>query len=267
MPAKRGGTPSKTNGKSGAKVAIDSTTKNNGLAKNPPLSAKNSKATPPHITKIPSRETVSMTNTKGVKESTSKKGKGDFLGKGGVLTLGRVTGGRRSSRGKNSGGNTLGPSSSNSTPQGGVSGHSKPMKRVVSKAVSSGRKGASRAVVDNDASIGNEEDSSDSVEVGGIAEMEDSSDEGTHKKRNRIEDGLKDEEGSAGEESEQELQSFMEAFPGMSSDEDGGGEGFRVAGAGNESSSGDSRSESGGEEEEDEEGGLMEVRSCCRGRV
>ena len=85
MPGKRRSTPSKANGSS-ATAAVDeqrSSKSKPSSAKSPP-SSSGKKGPPPIGPTHASRETVTATPGKG----SAKKGKGDFLGKGGVLTLG-----------------------------------------------------------------------------------------------------------------------------------------------------------------------------------
>lgn len=230
MPAKRRPTPTKAGGSSNA--ASPRSGKSGGGAKIPtPSSGTKKKAPPPIVATHSSRE----------------NGKGDFLGKGGVLTLGSKAspGGRGRGRG--------GKSSPGRGGGGGPKGRG-----AASKA--RGRPGASGG---SDASS----DEGESERGEDVEEMEESSEDGEGQqepvasaKRGKSKKGKGGEvDESEGEESEQELQSFMEAFPGMSSDEDEEGEDGGLGGDGRDSSSGGEESDSDAEED----GGLMDVSFCC----
>eukprot|EP00904_Undaria_pinnatifida_P013680 jgi/Undpi1/9442/HiC_scaffold_27.g11899.m1 len=259
MPGKRRSMPSKTNGSSATAAAGEHRrSKDSPSAAKSPASKK--KAPPSNAPTYASRETVTTTPVTG----SAKKGKGDFLGKGGVLTLGRTPSGRKAARdggGGSSSRSSRSPAGSGKTPAG------------ASKA-RGGRKGAA---AERDASSQEDEDGGDNDDnsegIDGLDEMDESSDDdsaaeqsleqfkASRKKsaaatRSRKGGGGDDEE-EDGEESEQELQSFMEAFPGMSSDEDGEDEGLD-GGVGGESGS-DVSEQDDDDDEGGERGGLMEI--------
>ncbi|CAM9201057.1 unnamed protein product, partial [Laminaria digitata] len=272
MPGKRRSTPSKANGSSAtAAVGEQRSSKSSpSSAKSPPPSSGKKKGPPPIAPTHSSRET---------------KGKGDFLGKGGVLTLGRAPSGRKAARGGGGGSGSSprpsrSPAPSGKKPAGGAS------------KARGGKVSARGATASNDMSLEDEEEDDDDdaddedAEGGtGVYGMEESSDDGgaeqslaearksaaaaatRSKKRSKQSGGgggdeEEEEDASGGEESEQELQSFMEAFPGMSSDEEeeeeeglGGGES-----SGGESGSGvDEEDDDEDDDEGGERGGLMEI--------
>lgn len=263
MPGKRRSTPSKANGSNATAAAGEQrSSKDSPSAAKSPASKKN--APPSNAPTHASRETVTATPGKG----SAKKGKGDFLGKGGVLTLGRAPSGRKAARGGGGVGAGTSPRSNRSPAASGK-------KPAGASKARGGRKGAA---AEKDVSPGDGDDDDDDVSEGGdgVDGMEESSDDdgaaeqslaefkASRKKsaaaaRSRKGGGDEDEEDD-GEESEQELQSFMEAFPGMSSDEDGEDEG--LGGGGGESGSDVSEGDDDEDDDDDggERGGLMEVR-------
>lgn len=281
MPAKRRTTSAKAKGSSAVTASSDGPNKH-AAVKSPPRSMSGKKkATSPPI--HASRETVT------VGTGTAKNGKGDFLGKGGVLTLNRADGGGKGSRGRSgtSGRGVIG--SSRSSAQGRTTAVA--AKRTVLR--TSGRAAPAGAEADSDGSSasGQEDQEDDEDSEGGdeVFETKKSrgkdvegrvkictgsksaaatssrrgSQRGGHEKEKK---GDEEEEGEAseGEESEQELQSFMEAFPGMSSDDEGE-EGLELGEDGRKGDSSGAESDSQGEddddEQEDEQDGLMEVSS------
>lgn len=251
MAAKRRLTPTKAEGSSGnakhgAKKAAAA------AAKSPPPSAGKKKKAPPPI--APAAHT------------SREKGKGAFLGKGGVLTLGGKTSG--GGRGKGGG------RGSNRSP--GRGGHGGPKKGRGGAAGGRGAAAATTAATAVEGNNASSEEDGESEDGGELDEIEESSEDGSQEEEEEAEQvtGAKakankskhgggkrqEEDSSEGEESEQELQSFMEAFPGMSSDEEEGEDGTGLGGAGM-GSDGSSSDDAGSESDEDEEdGGLMDVR-------
>eukprot|EP00752_Nemacystus_decipiens_P002246 g2129.t1 len=238
MPTKRRPTPTKAVG------SIDSPSvrsgKSGASAKIPTPSSGTEKKAPPPIAVTP---------------SSRENGKGDFLGKGGVLALGSKAspGGRGRGRGGKS-----------SPGRGGGGGGDN----------AKGRGAPPKARGPPGASGGSDEssDEGESSDFGeDIEEMEESNEDGEEQQeyaaaarmgKRRKGEGEEDYDSSEGEESEQELQSFMEAFPGMSSDEDEGGEdGGLGEDSGDSNSSGGEESDSSAEERDDE---LMDIERQSR---
>ncbi|CAM9544111.1 unnamed protein product, partial [Ectocarpus sp. 12 AP-2014] len=249
MPAKRRPTPTKAEGssdnaKNGVKKAAAA------AAKSAPPSVGKKKKAPPPI--APAAHT------------SREKGKGAFLGKGGVLTLGgKTSGGGRKGSGR----------SSNSSPKQG--GHGGPKKGRGGAAGGRGAATATKAATAVAGSNVSSEEDGESEDGGELDEMEESSEADSEEEEEAAEQVMsakakankskhgggkrQEEDSSEGEESEQELQSFMEAFPGMSSDEEEGEDGTGLGGAGmgsDGSSSDDAGSDSDGDEED---GGLMDI--------
>lgn len=261
MPTKQRATPTKANGSAGTETARSRSGKKNASPKMQPGPRSGKKSAPPPITHS-SRETV----TPGI--GSAKKGKGDFLGKGGVLTLGKAASGRRNSRGSEGGGTPR------RTVSGGKGGGTPKGQAGAAAAKTSGPKKTSRTTGDESSSGDpDDEDDDDGSENADMDGMEESSDDGDDvvkgakaaarsnkaalKGRKQDEDEDEDEDEDDAEESEQELQSFMEAFPGMSSEEEE--EGGGVLGGARLDDDDDSAHESGSEEDDEDEDGLMEV--------
>lgn len=215
---------------------------------------------------------------------TGRKAKGSFLGEGGVLTLGKSRRSRGAPKSSSSGSKLGAPVLAN----GGTGGQAR-SNRATREATGTGNSGegmedehengdAEEESVGDDEGV-DEMDESE-AEHGGL-ELETTTPRGkpvaTGASRSAssttrrgspasfmegssdgnddvVEENLEDSEG---EESEQDLQSFKEAFPGMDSeDEDGdGGSGWVGEGSGR-----DSEGSSNGKEDDDEgDEGLMEV--------
>lgn len=207
-----------------------------------------------------------------------KTEKKPFLGKGDVLSLGKGAGkGAGRCKSKSNVAGTIGAGAPGSAkrsiaqPAGGVNGLSNKNKRSAGlekdSEVDNEDVEEQRGESDSSGGLEGTNGSADGEQEGGArlssargkaVSKSNGEDEDTSASLGGEGDGEEEEgdvEDSDGEESEQDLQSFKEAFPGMESEEEDGGSAWLGGGGGGDSDSDDS-------EEDDEEGdnGLMQVR-------